>query len=219
MDGASSQQSIQPTTPARWLSSHPAKENVQIQENTSWSCHHGISRWTGCCSCTPGDRQWKINLHAALKRLGDDLDRIYIETTLPLIEDPWQLRNRYIYVLLGQLKIETLLAESSYRALSSDETRRIHLLLEAQRERQRMFTSCGGFFEDFDRIEPQYNVAYAAQAAKLVLLATGIDLESQTAADLAKVISQSTGLSADVIFRRHLRRADSFREIRVGYAD
>jgi len=31
----------------------------------------------------------------------------------------------------------------------------LEILMAAQCERQRMFTSCGWFFEDFDRIEPK----------------------------------------------------------------
>ena len=64
------------------------------------------------------------------------------------------------------------------RTLTSEQVRRVHLMLEAQRERQRMFTSCGWFFDDFDRIEPKNNVAYAAQAVRLARLATGVDLEA-----------------------------------------
>ena len=52
----------------------------------------------------------------------------------------------------------------------------IQILLAAQYERQRVFTSCGWFFDDFGRIEPQNNVAYAAQAVWLTYLATGVDL-------------------------------------------
>ena len=91
------------------------------------------------------------------------------------------------------------------RSLTSDETRRICLLLEAQRERQRMFTSCGWFFEDFDRIEPRNNVAYAAQAVRLARQATGVDLEPQTARDLQRVGSQRMQLCADTVFTLHLR--------------
>jgi hypothetical protein len=82
-----------------------------------------------------------------------------------------------------------------------------------------MFTSCGWFFDDFDRIEPRNNVAYAAQAVRLARLATGVDLEGQTLSDLKRVVSQFSRVSADSIFERHLRRAEGVSEIRIGYAD
>ena len=63
-----------------------------------------------------------------------------------------------------------------------------------------MFTSCGWFFEDFDRIEPRNNVAYAAQAVRLARQATGVDLEPQTARDLQRVVSQRMQLNADAYF-------------------
>ena len=81
------------------------------------------------------------------------------------------------------------------------------MLLEAQRERQRMYTSCGWFFDDFDRIEPKNNLAYASQAVRLVRLASGVDLEPYLTKDLSKVRSPSSGLRADRIFRYYLRRA------------
>jgi hypothetical protein len=82
-----------------------------------------------------------------------------------------------------------------------------------------MFTSCAFYFEDFDRIEPKNSVAYAAQAVRLVKLATGIDLVDSVAADLQSVISRSSGLRADQVFRRHLQRAEGVQSVRIGYAD
>jgi len=84
---------------------------------------------------------------------------------------------------------------------------RLSLLLESQRERQRMFTSCGWFFDDFDRIEPRNNLAYAAQAVRLAQLATGEDLAPQADSDLNLVVSPRTGLRADAVFRVHLERS------------
>jgi hypothetical protein len=219
VDGASAGLNLEPTFPALWLRQHPAEEVVKIREYTSWSCHHGITRWMGRCACTPGDGEWKIQLRYAFERLANDLDRLYLEVTRPLFKDPWLLRNRYIHVMLGQMKIEALVSELASRALTSEELRRTHLMLEAQRERQRMFTSCGWFFDDFDRIEPRNNVAYAAQAVRLAKLATGINLEERTAADLRRVVSQYTQLNAEYLFEHHLRRAEGVNEVRIGYGD
>jgi hypothetical protein len=182
---------------------------VGIHENTSWSCHHGVARWAGPCSCTPGDGNWKIHLRRGLDRLAGALDNIYLDNAHPLIRDPWLLRHRYIHVLLGEITLEGLLGEMASRALTSAETHRLGLLLEAQRERQRMFTSCGWYYEDFDRIEPRNNVAYAAQAVRLTRQAAGVDLEPEVSRNLRRVASPRTGLHADTVFRRHLRRAES----------
>ncbi|HEX9027892.1 MAG TPA: DUF3536 domain-containing protein, partial [Anaerolineales bacterium] len=149
----------------------------------------------------------KASLRYAFERLADELDRLYVDVVKPFVADPWELRNQYIHVILGEMSIYQLLGELSSKTLTSDQIRRIHLMLEAQRERQRMFTSCGWFFEDFDRIEPKNNVAYAAQAVYLARQATGVDLSEPVAEDLQRVSSQRSRLRADRVFYRHLHRA------------
>ncbi len=68
-----------------------------------------------------------------------------------------------------------------------------------------MFTSCGFFFEDFDRIEPQNNLAYAAQAVALARRAAGVDLSSLLTTDLQRVHSARSGLRGDRVFNRRLQ--------------
>lgn len=116
------------------------------------------------------------------------------------------LRERYIHVMLGELGVEELISEMATRNLTSQQIRQVYLLLESQRERQRIFTSCGWFFEDFDRIEPKNVIIYAAQAVRLARLATGDDIAPQTIADLRHVISPVTGLQADQVFSQQLSR-------------
>jgi hypothetical protein len=72
-----------------------------------------------------------------------------------------------------------------------------------------MFTSCGWFFEDFDRIEPRNNVAYAAQAVWMAYQATGIDLTPNITEWLTRVISQSGSVRADQVFMKHLVKAQT----------
>ncbi len=67
-----------------------------------------------------------------------------------------------------------------------------------------MFTSCGWFFEDFDRIEPRNCVAYAAQAVRLTRQATGVDLAPEIIKDLSQVVSPRSGLSAAQVFASYL---------------
>lgn len=206
VNGASSAAGIQPVYPGLWLQMYPASIEVRLRENTSWSCHHGVDRWQGECGCAPGNGKWKKPLRSALERLANELDWLYYDSVYPLIAKPRVLRERYIHVLLGNIQVDALITEFAGRALTSEQILRIHLLLEAQRERQRMFTSCGWFFDDFDRLEPKNNLAYAAQAVRLSRIATGADLAPQASADLRLVRSELTHLRGDVVFEHFLQR-------------
>jgi hypothetical protein len=226
VDGASNSLGIRPTYPSLWLKIYPAQETIQIKEKTSWSCHHGVLRWLGQCNCTPGDSEWKAQLRYAFEHLAAELDRLYLDVTRRFFADPWELRNRYIHVVLGEMTLEQLANQTSLVSLTSEQLRRVHLMLEVQRERQRMFTSCGWFFDDFDRIEPRNNVAYAAQAVRLARLATGINLETYVRQDLERVVSPLTGVNAGRLFVNHLRRAEGIHTVNeakgsipVGFAD
>ena len=122
----------------------------------------------GIALAHPATRSGKSICAPLLDKLAVAIDQQFVEFTARFISDPWDLRNRYIHVLLGQITADELIAEAAGRQPGDDARLKIHLLLEAQHARQRMYTSCGWFFDDFDRIEPQNNLASAAQAVRLV---------------------------------------------------
>ncbi len=190
---------IQTTFPGLWLNEHPATKWIAIHENTSWSCHHGVVRWMGDCGCTPGG-QWKSFQRQAFNQISSHLDKAYRDTIGQYMEDPWELRHNYIHVILGDLKVNDFIQSSIPRRLGEDELKRIALLLRSQFERQQMYTSCGWFFDDFDRIEPRNNVTHAAQAIWLTYQATGIDLTNEAMALFRNVKSTRSGLRGDQVF-------------------
>ncbi len=200
---------IEITYPARWLDEHPPRKTVPLRYDTSWSCHHGLSRWAAGCSCTPGDSSWKGSLRSALNLLAAELDEVYYAYMARLVQNPWRLRDRYIEVVLGKTTTAALLAEFGTLHLSPSEVRQADWMLVSQYERQRMFTSCGWFFEDYDRIEPKNNTAYAAQAVWMAYQATGIDLSEYAVRELRYVSSQSGNIRGDQIFLQHLVRAQT----------
>ncbi len=210
LNGASAQSGILPTFPARWLRDYPPTRTVTIRDNTSWSCHHGVMRWAGDCQCAPGASGWKGRLRTALNQLATGLDDLYTAEVGRFVPDPLALRNRFIHVMLGEQSAHELINEMAGRRLSGTTIRRIRLLLESQCERQRMFTSCGWFFDDFDRIEPKNNVAYATQAVVTARLATGVDLAPAALAVLREAVSWRTGLGASQVFEHFLRREESY---------
>jgi len=136
--------------------------------------------------------KWKGQLRTALDRLAGGIDALYLSETKDRVRDPWALRNAYIHVILGEMSGEALLHEYAAKALTTDESRRLLTMLEAQRFRQAMYTSCGWFFEDLSRLEPRYVIANAARAVRLVEEATGISLEDGFRRDLAQAESWIT---------------------------
>jgi hypothetical protein len=213
LSGASELSGLTPTFPARWLRDYPPQRTVGIRENTSWSCHHGVMRWAADCPCAPGEHGWKARLRTGLNQVASALDELYTVEVRRYVADPLALRHRYIHVMLGELSAGDLIGEAAGRRLPAVVLDRIQVLLESQRERQRMFTSCGWFFDDFDRIEPKNNVAYAAHAVVLARRATGVDIAPAALAALGDVRSQRTGLSAGQVFEHYLRRAPAYQGV------
>jgi alpha-amylase/alpha-mannosidase (GH57 family) len=199
---------IELTFPALWLQQHPARKKMKIHENTSWSCHHGVLRWSGDCDCTPNS-QWKAPLREAFNQIAGDLDAIFESAIKSYHLDPWVLRNRYIDIILKKMSVPRLVNELSGLTIKPEDVLKIDRLLRSQWERQRLFTSCGWFFDDFDRIEPRNNVCYAAQAVWLTYFASGIDLSPKALSLLKTVKSWRTGLTADTVFARQYERTRS----------
>lgn len=206
VNGAGKKRNLFATYPALWLKQHPARRSIGIRDKTSWSCHHGVERWKGACLCTSVDVSWKTGLRRTFDHLSKEIDNLYLQTVNRWIPDPWGLRDRYIHVMLGDVPIKDLLAECASKQLLEAQITQFSMLLEAQRERQRMYTSCGWFFDEFDRIEPKNNLAYAAQAVRLTKRATGIDLAPTVLHDLSIVPAPATGPHPDQVFRDHLTR-------------
>lgn len=209
VDGAIQDKPVELTYPARWLKEFPPVETVEIIEPSSWSCHHGVLRWSGECACTP-NASWKAPLREALNEIAEVVDKAFLECFGQNGGDPWEIRHQYIRVVFGEISLDVLFEQITGKILDPVSRERLHLLLRAQYERQRMFTSCGWFFDDFDRIEPKNNVAYAAQAIWLTQLVCEKDLSQVAQENLRQTKSWRTGLSAYDVFTGHLQRAQDF---------
>lgn len=191
--------------PERWLKENPPKESVEIRDNTSWSCMHDLLRWSGSCSCTPGP-EWKALLRRALNKVAEIIDQVFLEETRPLTKDPWTLRDLALQARDPLFDFEQITGGLVEPGLNFEKTKKTTLLLRSQFERQRMFASCAWFFEDFDRIEPQNAVRYAANAIHLAQKATGTDLKGDLETIFEKVYSNRTGLNAAKVFADFLDR-------------
>ncbi|MFZ5917332.1 MAG: DUF3536 domain-containing protein [Chloroflexota bacterium] len=192
---------------AHFLRQNPAVEEVEIWEHTAWSCWHGLARWREGCSCTSGGSRWKGILRQAMDRLAWEIDALFLAETYRRVADPWSMRREAIRVWLGQESGPSLVARHAGGGLTSADQARLLTLLEAQRYRQAMYTSCGWFFDDLGRIEPGLVIAYAAKAIQLVRQACGIGLEKDFRKDLSQASSAVTGQSGAGIYDRILAQA------------
>jgi alpha-amylase/alpha-mannosidase (GH57 family) len=171
------------TVYGEFLELHPPTREVEIIENTSWSCRHGVERWRGDCGCNSGrhgwGQQWRAPLREAMDLLRDRMVDIYEQGMTPLLPDPWQARDDYITVILDRSpeNIERFLAGHAGRRLESEEKIKALRLLEMQRHAMLMFTSCGWFFDEISGLETTQVLQYAARAIQLAERACGVTLE------------------------------------------
>ena len=166
------------TNYGEFLDQHPAEAEVEIDEGrygegTSWSCIHGVSRWTRDCGCHTGgtegwNQAWRAPLRAALNLLRDHAAVQVENVGGDLFVDPWDARNAYIEVILYQRAREDFLRRHVKYELSRADADRALSLLEMQRHVLLMFASCGWFFSEISGIESLQVLKYAARVIELL---------------------------------------------------
>jgi hypothetical protein len=182
-----------------------ALEEIRIRDRTSWSCHHGVLRWTAECPDVP-DGRWKGPLRAALERLAGGIDSVTdaLARDLPGLDDPWAARDRYVDVVIGAEDGDAFAAACLGGRSSGEHRARLLDLMEAQRWRLGMFASCGWFWDDPIRTETHQVLRAAARAVRLVDGLAGTDLELRLVEDLSALRSPSTGMDGAAIYRKAL---------------
>lgn len=172
------------TNYGEYLEKHLPTYEVEIIENTSWSCSHGIERWRSGCGCNAGrnpkwNQAWRAPLREAMDWLRNTLAVKYQEAAIQFLKDPWAARNNYIEVILDRSleNIQKFLERHSNHELSEEETIRVHKLLELQRHTMLMYTSCGWYFDELSGIETVQVIQYAGRAVQLAQELFGDDIE------------------------------------------
>ncbi len=200
LDGSTQERDINIQYPGLYIKIHPVLEEVKIRENTSWSCHHGVERWNAECSCTPGST-WKSPMRMGLNTIAGLLDHAYILFMEDYELDAWYCRNEYIHFMLGEMSWDEFLTLRVDKPLVGEDEYKLKLIMDAQVPRQWMFTSCGWFFDEFNRIEPRNNIGYAAQAVYLTEKATGTSIYPAALDALRNIKSTRTFLTAVDVFK------------------
>lgn len=184
------------TNYGQYLAMFPPEYEVQIHENSSWSCVHGVERWRSDCGCSTGGRPgwtqaWRKPLREALDGLRDQIVPVYEKEAKPLIEDAWAARNDYIRVLLDRTpaRIDAFIARHARRKLKAEEETQLLRLLEMQRHTMLMFTSCGWFFDEVSGIETNQILQYANRAINYAAQVSEVELHSDFVEELSKIPS------------------------------
>ena len=180
---------------------------IGIEDRTSWSCHHGVLRWTAECPCVP-DGRWKGPLRAALDRLAAGIDAVTdgLAAELPGTPDPWAARDAYVDIVIGADEPAAFATRWLGGGAGQAACARFLELMEAQRWRLAMFASDGWYWDDPSRPETAAVLRSAARAARLAdgLAGAGAVLERRLVADLALFSSPGLQIDGVEIYRRAL---------------
>jgi alpha-amylase/alpha-mannosidase (GH57 family) len=203
------------TNYGEYLANHPPAVEVEIVENTSWSCAHGVERWKSNCGCNSGghgewSQEWRGPLRNALDWLRDSLWTPFQECAQPLLKDPQKARDDYINLVLDRSSdsLVQFFSKHASRILSNEEVTRALKLLEMQRHLMLMYTSCGWFFDELSGIETVQVIFYAGRAIQLAeeLLGAGYEEQFLERLALARSNIEEHGTGAD-IYRRWVKPA------------
>ena len=162
------------TNYGQYLEDHPPTHEVEIFENSSWSCAHGIERWRSDCGCNSGghsgwNQGWRAPLRAALDWLRDAVNSAFEQKAKEFLTDPWAARDDYIDIIVDRSpdRISAFLIRHATRPLSSEDEITVLNLMELQRHAMLMYTSCGWFFDELSGIETVQVIQYAGRVLQL----------------------------------------------------
>jgi len=200
------------TNYSEFLSLAPATHVAEIIERSSWSCAHGVGRWSTDCGCrmrAGSSQAWRGPLRSALDGLRSRIDAFFERSANDVFMDPWVARDAYIDVVLDRSVDSTarfLSAHGRGRLAGSDAQRALELM-ELERFAMLMFTSCGWFFDDVDGLETTQILEYAGRAIDLATRLGAQDVVSDFEDALALARPSGGAVSAREVFQRRVAAA------------
>lgn len=180
LDELERQGEVKLTNYAAYLERVRVVDSVEIHENSSWSCAHGVERWRAHCGCNAGrsdwQQAWRAPLREALDWLKLRLDELFEQEGAAWFHDPWAARDAYVQVILRRDRDHrnTFLHQQVRRSLHGRERSVVWKLLELQRYGMLSFTSCGWFFDEPSGLETTQILTYAARAIQLAAQLGGL---------------------------------------------
>lgn len=203
------------TVYADYLERFPPADEVEIVENTSWSCAHGVERWRSDCGCSTGahpgwNQKWRTPLRKAMDWLGGQAAAAFAPGLGAYAADPWAARDDYVEVVLDRsaASVEAFFARHVPRPLAPEDKVRVLKLLEMERQAMLIFTSDAWFFDDISNVETVQGLQYAARTLQLLRDVSGRDLEPDFLAILGEAKSNVPRLkNGAVVYEKQVRPA------------
>jgi alpha-amylase/alpha-mannosidase (GH57 family) len=186
----SKDESVTLTNYGAFLAANPPTHEAQIHQATSWSCAHGVERWRTDCGCrvrADWQQRWRAPLREALDWLRDQADALYEARAGALFKDAWDARDQYVQVILDRRRERLDRFLAAHLRVPAEPAVRMEArrLLELQRNRLLMYTSCGWFFDEISGIEPVQILRYAAMTLQYLHDLGGGHLEPELERRLA----------------------------------
>jgi alpha-amylase/alpha-mannosidase (GH57 family) len=189
------------TNYGKHLEQFPPEYECEINEDTSWSCAHGVERWRSNCGCNGGkpfNQLWRAPLRQALDELRDAVAPLTEAEGNKLFKDVWAARDAYIDIILdrsSEQAVRFFRAQQSHELTEAERIRALELM-EMQRNTQLMYTSCGWFFDDISGIETVQIIAYAARVLQLAKVSFGERAAQLEPAFLARLSQAKANVTA-----------------------
>ncbi|WP_372370681.1 DUF3536 domain-containing protein [Candidatus Uabimicrobium sp. HlEnr_7] len=155
---------------SEFIEKFPAEYEVEIFEDSSWSCMHGVERWRDDCGCGSeggGQQLWRAPLRRAMDWLVNESANIFEKQMQKFDVNPWEIRNHYIDLILENNKTTEFFKTHFSKRINERSQKKILTLLDMQHQSLLMQTSCGWFFEEISRLEGIQIMAYARKCLEI----------------------------------------------------
>lgn len=205
---------VELTTFGAHLAAHPPRWEAEIAERTSWSCAHGLGRWTYACGCrlrSDTHQRWRAPLRALVDRVRAAARAALEPLASRLFVDAAAARDAY-GDLVGGAGWGSFSGWATPHLLPSardaSSLRTAHTVLEVQRHLLAMNTSCGWFFDQGTGVETRQILRHAACAVTLVDGLAGTQLAEQLVVDVGTLpVDGDVAVLVDAVQRALVRPA------------
>ena len=227
MDQIDKDADIQLTNYSQFLELVEVIYEVEINEDTSWSCAHGIERWRSDCGCNTGgkpdwNQKWRSGLRESLDWLNNEFSAIFEKGMAVYSDDWWGLRIKYYEVFSDRSpqNIERFFKQNFEEPLSDKDKTIIIRLLEMEKLSEYMFTSCAWFFSEISGIETMQVLQYADRGIQLAEELSDIKLDERFKEKLQLIKSNITeyGTAKDIYEKWVNTKRLSLTQIGMSYA-